>query len=418
MTSSDMTDRQGWFEDAPQFRGALRFDDATLRWAAEDFGHIVRHRPVAVLRPASVSDIAAMLSYARSKGLLVAARGQGHGTLGHAQAPGGVVIDMSSLCAIHGVEYGVVVVDAGARWSEVLAATLPLGLTPPVLTDYLELSVGGTLSVGGLGGMSHRHGAQTDCVNALEVVTPEGEITTCSRTENTHLFDAVRAGKGGSGIITKATLALNPAPRKVRRYKLACADSDALISNQIRLLAEGRFDHLEGQVRPEEEGTGWQYVLEAVVYYTPPSRPDDRALLADLDWMPGREEIEDLSYASFLARMAPGEEYLRSVGAWFHPHPWCNLLLPAESVRTVFAETMRDLTHADIGKGGLVLVYPIPRALLATPRLSRPQGELAFLFALLRTAPPDDPATLARMQHANRLLTERALTLGGTTYLA
>jgi cytokinin dehydrogenase len=413
-----MTDREGWFEDAPHFRGVLSFDDATLRWAAEDFGHIVRHRPLAVLRPASVVDITSMLAYARSKGLPVAARGQGHGTVGLAQAPGGVVIDMSSLCAIHGVESGVVVVDAGARWSEVLAATLPLGLTPPVLTDYLELSVGGTLSLGGLGGMSHRHGAQTDCVNALEVVTPEGEITTCSRTKNTHLFDAVRAGKGGSGIITKATLALIPAPGKVRRYKLACADSDALISNQLRLLAEGRVDYLEGQVRPEENSEGWRYSLEAAVYYTPPRQPEDQALLAGADWMPGGEEIEDLTYASFLARMAPGEEYLRSVGAWFHPHPWCNLLLSAESVRTVFAETMRDLTHADIGEGGLVLVYPIPTARLATPRLLRPQGELAFLFALLRSAPPDDPATLARMQHANRLLTERALRLGGTPYLA
>jgi cytokinin dehydrogenase len=412
-----MVDRQGWFEDAPQLRGALSFDDATLHWAAEDFGHIMCHRPVAVLRPASTADIASMLSYARSKNLPVAARGQGHGTVGHAQAPGGVVIDMSSLSAIHAIEAGVIVVDAGARWSQVLAATLPVGLTPPVLTDYLELSVGGTLSVGGLGGMSHRHGAQTDCVNALEVVTPDGDIRTCSRTENSALFDAARVGKGRNGIITKATLALIPAPEKVRRYKFTCPTSDALISNQLRLLAEGRFDYLEGQVRPEENGGGWRYILEPAVYYTPPHQPEDRALLADLDWIRGEEEIEDLTYVGFLGRMAPGEEYLRSIGAWFHPHPWCNLLLPPECIRAVFAETMRDLTHADIGEGGLVLVYPIPTARLATPGFLRPQGALAFLFALLRTAPPDDSATLARMQHANQLLTERALKLGGRTYL-
>jgi FAD/FMN-containing dehydrogenase len=53
-----------------------------------------------------------------------------------------------------------VVVDAGAKWSEVLAATLPQGLTPPVLTDYLELSVGGTLVVGGIGGTTSRYGMQ------------------------------------------------------------------------------------------------------------------------------------------------------------------------------------------------------------------------------------------------------------------
>jgi FAD/FMN-containing dehydrogenase len=44
-----------------------------------------------------------------------------------------------------------VTVEAGARWSEVLRATLAQGKTPPVLTGYLELSVGGTLIAGGVG---------------------------------------------------------------------------------------------------------------------------------------------------------------------------------------------------------------------------------------------------------------------------
>ena len=42
-----------------------------------------------------------------------------------------------------------VAVTAGTRWSEVLGATLPYGLTPPVLTDYRELSVAGTVVVAG-----------------------------------------------------------------------------------------------------------------------------------------------------------------------------------------------------------------------------------------------------------------------------
>lgn len=88
------------------------------------------------------------------------------------------------------------VVQAGARWSEVLKATPPLGLTPPVLTDYLELSIGGTLSADGLGGATHRHGAQVDTIGELEVVTGAGDRVACSPTRHADLFRAVPAGLG------------------------------------------------------------------------------------------------------------------------------------------------------------------------------------------------------------------------------
>ena len=54
---------------------------------------------------------------------------------------------MGRLRTIHAVQRDRVVVDAGATWREVVEATLPHGRTPPVLTDYLDLSVGGTLAV-------------------------------------------------------------------------------------------------------------------------------------------------------------------------------------------------------------------------------------------------------------------------------
>ena len=65
---------------------------------------------------------------------------------------------MGRLRTVHRVQGNRVVVDAGATWSEVLAATLPHGLTPPVFTDYLGLSVGATLVVGGVGGAISRFG--------------------------------------------------------------------------------------------------------------------------------------------------------------------------------------------------------------------------------------------------------------------
>jgi cytokinin dehydrogenase len=66
----------------PPLKGRLIFDDADLTDAADDFGHIVHRRPVAVLQPGSIEDIAVMLRFCHDLRITVAARGQGHATYG------------------------------------------------------------------------------------------------------------------------------------------------------------------------------------------------------------------------------------------------------------------------------------------------------------------------------------------------
>src|SRR5918992_1039110 len=117
------------------------------------------------------------------------------------QADAGVVIDMSTLNQIHSITPDRAVVDAGVVWRDLLLVTTPAGLTPPVLTDYTRLTVGGTLSVGGVSGRSYRHGAQVDNVLELQVVTGEGQLLTCSATENQRLFEAALAGLGLCAVI-------------------------------------------------------------------------------------------------------------------------------------------------------------------------------------------------------------------------
>ncbi|MDX8035256.1 FAD-binding protein [Lentzea sp. BCCO 10_0856] len=193
-----------------------------------------------------------MIKHAAEHDLAVVPRGQGHSTSGQSQAPGGVVIDMTALAAVHEVGPDRVVVDAGAKWSDVMRATLPHGLTPPVLTDYLELTVGGTLSVGGLGGASHHYGAQTDNVLSLDVVTPTGDVVTCSPSSNRAVFDAVRAGRGRNGVIARVTLRLVQAPETVAWHKLHYDTIGQLVADQLQLVTTGEFDYVEGQLKIRE----------------------------------------------------------------------------------------------------------------------------------------------------------------------
>lgn len=107
--------------------------------------------------------------------LTVAARGHGHSLHGQAQADQGIVINMESLTSpkihVHAGNSPYVDVSGGELWINILHETLKLGLAPKSWTDYLHLSVGGTLSNAGISGQAFRHGPQINNVYQLEVVT-------------------------------------------------------------------------------------------------------------------------------------------------------------------------------------------------------------------------------------------------------
>jgi cytokinin dehydrogenase len=239
----------------------------TLAAAADDFGHLVHQTPNAVLLPASAHDVAAAVRRAAGQGRRFAAQGRRHSVFGRAQARDGIVADMGRLRTLHAVQRDRVVVDAGATWGEVVAATLPHGRTPPVLTDYLDLSVGGTLAVGGVGSATSRLGVMSDHVLELEVVTGQGEQDICSPDRHPSLFDAVRAGLGQVGVITRATLRLVPAPRLVRRFLLFHPDLATMLGDQRLLVHEPRFEGVQGVVLATPTG-GWTFRLELTTPFT------------------------------------------------------------------------------------------------------------------------------------------------------
>lgn len=381
--------------------GTVHNDGRVLAAYARDFGGIVSRRPGAVVRAGSVDDVVAALRWASANGAPLVARGTGHAMNGQAQVVDGVVLDLTTLSGVHAVEPDRAVVAAGTLWSTLLAATLPRGLAPPVLTDYPHTTVGGTLSTGGFGGMSHRHGAQTDNVLELDVVTPDGSIVTCSPTRETALFDSVRAGLGRHGVIVRATVALAPAPELVRYHRFGYQDPRRFTADLRRLVDDGRFDYVEGFAKQTE--TGPRYEIEAAGPL--PSTVDDLGAV---------RETTDLSYALFLDRVAPAVAARRATGDWTRPHPWLNVLLPDSAADTVLDQVMAELTPVDLGEFGLVLTYPVRTATLRTPGLRVPDEPLTFLLALLLTA--DTPADLARITDRNERLYEQVLLAGGHLY--
>lgn len=403
----------------PRLDGTLVTDDSSLTAAADDFGHIVHRRPSAVLRPGSVRDVVTMIRFCNDHCLPVAPRGQGHGAFGQAQAEGGLIIETATLADIGDLDSDstTVTVGAGARWSEVARATLAHGLTPPVFTDYLELSVGGTLAVGGLGGQVHRHGAQVDNVTELRVVTGAGQLVRCSPTRRADLFHAVLAGLGQCGVVVEATLRLVPAPETVRHYVLTYDDLDTFLDDQRLLVREARFDYVEGQVHADADGAFRVYSLEAVAYGPPVGpAPDDTVLLRGLRHDPATVQCTDRGYYDFLDRIAPFIAALKEAGVWTHAHPWVDLMLPGSSAADLAAPLLEALTPAALGPGGVILFYPLLRERLTTPLLRTTDEDVSYLFDILSSAPPDDTAAIDRTLARNRAAFHTVTAAGGTHY--
>lgn len=166
---------------------SFQSDPKTLSEASTDFGHIVHKTPTLVLEPSSVSDISDLIKQSNSRAtpFTIAARGHAHSYLGQAMAEGGVVVNMTELnrfrngsgivitCGGGGGSGGNCYADVGGEqlWIDVLHACLQHGVSPLAWTDYLYLTVGGTLSNAGISGQAFRFGPQISNVLEMDVVT-------------------------------------------------------------------------------------------------------------------------------------------------------------------------------------------------------------------------------------------------------
>jgi cytokinin dehydrogenase len=399
----------------PPLDGELRFDEMTRNERADDFGHIVHHMPQGVLLPGSADDVAKTILWTAARGGRFAPQGQRHSTFGRSQVPGGIVADMSALRSIGPVEDDRVVVEAGATWSDVLRATLAQGKTPPVLTDYLELSVGGTLIVGGVGGTTSAFGVQSDNVIDMEVVTGEGKKVTCSASSNADLFNAVRAGLGQVGVITKATLTLIAAPESVRRFLLVYPDLATMLRDERLLSVAKRFDAVQGAI-VGAPGGGIAFRLDAVKNFNG-DPPDENVLLAGLSDDPAQRQPTTIEYFDYLNRFAAFEAALRGNRQWFFPHPWLMTFIGDSQVESVVNTELDALNPAmDLGPFGQVALVPIRRSAISSPLLRMPADDLCFAFNLVRIPATSGASEANRLVDANQATYGRVRAAGGTLY--
>lgn len=162
------------------------------------------------MTPASAAELADAVRRAADEGLKVKAVGTGH-SFTAAAATDGLLIRPGLLTGIREIDRaaGTVTVESGTPLKRLNQALAREGLTLTNMGDIMDQTVAGATSTGthGTGRESASISAQ---IRALELVTADGSVLTCSASEHPDVFAAARIGLGALGVVTAITFAVEP----------------------------------------------------------------------------------------------------------------------------------------------------------------------------------------------------------------
>ena len=415
-----------WTADlAREVNGQVLVDDASRDAVSTDFGRIIVRKPSAVVRPSSSQDVATVIKFAAGNGLTVSTRGGGHSQTGQSLSDQ-IVLDMTALKEITEVshEKSSVTCQAGLKWRELVQHLALQQLSPPVLTNNLDVTIGGTLSTGGLGVASWRYGTQADNCLELEVVTGEGEIVHCSEQQNNDLFDAVRAGMGQFGVITSAKLKIRSHLPKFRSYYLLYDDMPVLLDDLKTVMTDERFDFIESWCVPCPQGfkqvgdarqafAEWFFPLHATIEIDGSSATPADDKLAGLRFYK-HVHTEEGNFVDFYSRLDALFAIWRRAGFWEYAHPWMECVLPWQTTPLYIGQVLKNLPPQAIA-GGHILLWPARGNSSSVPLFMRPSSEFLMGFGILPAVPSrfvDE--VLPRLNTAS----QGAVMMGGKRYLS
>ncbi|WP_167344568.1 FAD-binding protein [Amycolatopsis thermoflava] len=388
--------------------------------ASRDMGRMVHRTPGAVLKPGSVQDVGRMVALCREHRIPVAAQGAGHTTHGQRLVgESGLAIDMRTLDGVEPVRRNRVVCEAGALWSDVVITLAEQGFRfRGGLTGYLNLSVGGTLSVGGIS-PNYQCGAQVDAVERIQVVTGQGHTLWASAAENRDVFAGALAGLGQVGVITQAELALAPLPRRVHTWSVPYSTAADAFQAMRTVMAHNVLDEVYCTVRPPEHDAQPTFLVQ-LAYYEVETTPPRNIV----DTLPTPIEPEHYETKTYLDHVTLDTAVIDGWPVWENRiKPWFDVFLPDSSVEPYVENTIKAMTAADWSQPhgqGFVLLFPHRADRFRRERLRVPRqrsDEFVWLFDVLNSG-----STMPSVEEVEQMLTRNAQWLdaareaGGTLY--
>jgi FAD/FMN-containing dehydrogenase len=395
-----------------------------------DFGNVVSKGKQNTRTTRDGDEIALLLREATATGTPVNTRGASHSMNGHSLNAGGFRLHVTRPTeqSIRMLDETRVDTPAGVYWADLEAYLNRRGRTCPVLTDNLLSSVGGTLSVGGVGSRSLVAGRQIDWVERIRLILPDGQPIECSHQENSELFRHALGGLGLVGVIDRVTLQTLDYRPYLAIYEFQHSSLHHAMELLVRLSNPGgewpsalRHFNVEGPILE----TGFICSRVALECRT---KPEARAYLTRtptwlqpcMPFLHGRRMADTAAFIRWTTKR--GHVYYSAMGASVK-HLWGDWFFVGraaylEFVRYVETELLRRYGLQDLLAGFGLLLKTFPES----PRFPLSYAynvseRFAYYFYLAYCFPAHVPARMERIQACLREAQAKAHQLGGRIYL-
>lgn len=214
-------------------------DPADRERHASDWSGLQGSRPRAVLRPRTTEQVSAALKLCSAAGQPVVVQGGLTGLAGGASAQEGeVALSLDRMAGVEAIDRAAMTmtVKAGTTLAAVQAAAEEAGLFYAVdIGARGSCTIGGTIATNAGGIRVVRYGMTRLQVLGLEAVLADGTVLSDmgGMLKNNTGFDLKQlfiGAEGALGVVTRAVLRLQPAPRARATAWLAVADDSSLIT--------------------------------------------------------------------------------------------------------------------------------------------------------------------------------------------
>jgi FAD/FMN-containing dehydrogenase len=156
-------------------------------------------------------------------------------------APG---LDVSGLTNVISVDQDARTADVAGMctYEDLVAVTLPYGLSPLVVPQLKTITLGGAVAGLGIESTSFRNGLPHESVLEMDILTGTGELLTVSPHEHSDLFRAYPNSYGTLGYSTRLRIELEPIKPFVALRHVRFGSVKDLMTAMDRIIETGGFD--------------------------------------------------------------------------------------------------------------------------------------------------------------------------------
>jgi FAD/FMN-containing dehydrogenase len=222
-------------------------------------------------------------------------------------APG---LDTSGLTGVLSVDPETRTADVAGMctYEDLVAATLPFGLSPLVVPQLKTITLGGAVSGLGIESASFRNGLPHESVLEMDILTGAGDLLTASRDQHSDLFRAFPNSYGTLGYSTRLRIELEPVAPFVSLRHVRFRSLPAMVAAMERIIDTGGqggtpVDYLDAVVfgpdesylcigrrtttpGPVSDYTGTNIYYQSIRHDSPgvEATKDDRLTMLDYFW--------------------------------------------------------------------------------------------------------------------------------------